>query len=117
MPDAVMMIIARVAQTAAEEFTDFEDRAKAAFRSAKGTWITLDENTQFKGGIAAILIMYADDVDMTERLTRELQSLRTLEAMMSGVPVDVSGITESDIKPLGLMKLWHECKDAGESNA
>ncbi len=116
MNDAVIMIIADSAKRAAEGYLGFEEIAGAVFREARKAWLTTDEEMHFKGGIAALLVLYRDDEEMTERLHKELQSLQNLSAAMSGVPVNFDHIIESDFEPLGLMKLWGDSGQPAKEN-
>ena len=98
-----------------------EDQLKAAMNATANHWMVLDEDTQFRGAIAGVLLVAEErgDTETQERLTHEVQLLRGLSALLAGVPVDAEQLvakTEDGPKPLGLIKLWRHVKH-GESDA
>lgn len=107
--DKMAMIVGQMVQDSANGHEDFEPKAKAVFKAARANGLVTDEDTQFRGGVIALLIAYTDDEEMTERIVQEMQALSSLSAMLGGVPVDMSRM-EPPEKPLRLMKLWHESK-------
>lgn len=116
MSEHLVAIVAALAKSAAAQHEDFEARALAAFRAARGNGLVTDEEIQFQGGLAAIARSYMDEGndEMIERIKEEVQGLKTLRAMMSGVPVDISRVPKREHDPLGLMNLWHASTDKAE---
>lgn len=112
MNEKLIMIVASMVKSAGAECEDFESRATAIFRRARINGLVTDEETQLQGGILAIMSLYTDEDndEMIERINQEMQALKTLEAMLSGVPIDADCLIERELErePLALMKLWHE---------
>ena len=65
-----------------------------------------DEDAQFKGAVAAVYEASTSE-DERDRIRAELESLRDLSALLSGVPVDLEQITPLE-NPIGLRKMWQE---------
>ena len=103
------MIIATEAREACEAETDLTERVKVAMRAAKDHWMKTNEEEQFKGAlVAAMNVSTEEEKDI---ITRSLQPMKVLSAMMSGVPVNfeaLEGMDTDDLIPL--QKLWHEIK-------
>lgn len=117
MSDNLLMIAATEAKGAVERTVaahpnaSLEDRLRAAFEVTRHHWLVTDEDTQFRAGIGGVLLT-ADD-DEKARIQAELQTLQTLGAAMSGVPVDFGGIGADDApKPIGMLGIWREMRDA-----
>jgi hypothetical protein len=106
MNTTIISIVAAECKRAAEGKETLEERIDAVFEVARNHWLTTDENERFQGGVAAIYEL--SDEDTRERIKQEMDSLRTLSAMLSGVPVDVERFNEEtkEMKPIGLMKKW-----------
>lgn len=101
------MIIAMEAREACEAETDLTERIKVAMRHAKDHWMETNEEEQFKGAlVAAMDVSTEDEKDL---ITRSLQPMKILAAMMSGVPVDFEAVEMQD-DLLSLQKFWHEVK-------
>jgi len=83
-----------------------EDRCRAAMKACYRHWMVTDEDTQFKGAVAAVYAA-TDDPDEKDRIEVELNSLRDLAALLPGVPVDIDSI-HSPEHPIGLRKMWLE---------
>jgi|SRR3990167_11551313 len=83
------------------------DKFKAAFAIARNHWMVTDEDMQFKAAIGAVLITLDEDSDDYSRVLKEMRSLNTVAAMLSGIPVDFNQI-ETDYEPIGLIKLWKQ---------
>lgn len=126
MSDTLLALVAHDAREAiersAKEGGDFQAQALAAFSKVKGHWMVTDEDSQFKGAVAA-LYQVADE-DQKEAIKRELDLLKALSAAMNGVPVDFEAMLPVDfeamlpnpdepkVEPIGLQKLWREAVEA-----
>ena len=86
-----------------------EDKFKAAFKAAKNHWMFTDEDTRFRGAIGAVGISVGVESEHFEAIKREMASLNTLNAILSGVPVDFERL-DTNYKPIGIIKLWQEMK-------
>lgn len=86
-----------------------EDRLRIAMRKIIGYWCVTDEDKQFRAAIGAVLCE-ADDEEKI-RIEEELDTLKVLNAAISGVPVNFDAVRISE-NPIGLVKLWREIKEA-----
>ena len=102
----VISIVSAECKHAAEGKETLEERIEAAFSVARNHWLTTDDNERFQGGVTAIYEL--SDEETRERITQEMDALKTLNAMLSGVPVDFERFNEQTkkMKPIGLMKKW-----------
>ena len=87
-----------------------EEKLKIAFAGARNHWMFTDEDTQFKGAIGAAMIGMEPDSEDYRRIECELQNLRNLSAMFSGVPVDVENMLSDEYEPFGLIKMWKDAQ-------
>lgn len=90
-----------------------EDRLKFAMRKALGHWLVIDEESQFKMAIGAVMVSATEEE--RERINIDLKFLRAMSSAASGVPVDFGRLVEelgkdSGTKAVGLRKLWDEVK-------
>lgn len=105
-------LVAVECRDAVESAVGLEEKLKAAFAKAQNHWMVTNENQQFAGAVAAVYEK-ADD-ETKERIRIELEGIKALRAMLSGVPVDIDRIEKHE-SPIGLMKLWHEAVDSGKA--
>ncbi len=88
---------------------NLEDKFRAAFKEARDYWMTTDENIQFLGGVGAVMIHVGIDSPEYQRITVELDQLKTLNAALSGVAIDWEAAGMPDgLEPIGILKLWKE---------
>ena len=107
MNDNILMIAVTEAKAAAENETTLEGRLRAAMAATKDHWMVTGEDDRFRSAVAgALLLSNEDDKD---RIKREMDQLRTLNAAISGVPVNFDAIKPLE-NPVGLMKMWREVK-------
>ncbi len=109
MSDVQLMLVIADAKSALErsEETTLEGRLRVAMTAAANHWSVLEEDTQFRGAVAAV---YDEaEIEDAERIRQALSALNTLSAVMSGVPVDFEQILAVE-NPLRLMPLWREIK-------
>jgi len=90
-----------------------EERLKVAMRRALNHWLVLDEESQFKMAVGAVLVEATEDE--RERLNTEVKFLAAMSSAASGVPVDFGRLMEelgedAADKAVGLRKLWDEVK-------
>lgn len=105
MNNVMLSLVATECREAARSADTLDDRIKAAFKAARNHWMVRDENEQFQGAVAGIYEL-SDETDR-ERIKMEMDGLRALSALFSGVPVDMSQIPIPE-KPIGLLKTWKE---------
>lgn len=104
------------AKIALEKHADdtLEDQFRAAARSTFRHWMVTDEQQQFMAACEALYaVASAED---KERIKSELESLRDLAALLSGVPVDLERMSERQEdapEPIGLRGLWIEVTQHG----
>lgn len=100
------------AQTAVKAGDSLEDRLRAAMGRTHGHWLITDEDEQFRAAIGAVMLDASEDE--RERLEAEIHKLKTLSALVSGVPVDMDRVNSADDpEPVGLMKLWKTTTQGG----
>ena len=108
MNDGVLAIAVTEAKAAAEGETTLEGRLTKAMEATKDHWMATDEDTQFRAAIGAVLLL-SEDEDKA-RLEEEISQLKTVQAMISGVPVDFNAMEPME-NPIGLMKMWRAVRE------
>ena len=84
--DAHIMIVAQECKEAAKE-EDFDTRLDKCCEATKDHWMITDKEKQFK---AAMVGAYLEsNEEEKKRIEVSLKSLATLNAMLSGIPIDV----------------------------
>ena len=109
MSATLVALVATEAREAAKDCTTLDERIRAAMKSAANHWMVLDRDQQFQGAVTAIYEL--SDEATRERLTRELDVLKALSAVVQGVPVDFGalvGVEGEAPEPIGLSKFWRE---------
>lgn len=106
MSDNLLMLVVAEARGAIVPTDSLEDRCRAAMKASYRHWMVTDEDTQFKGAVAAVFSESTDD-DEKERIRLELESLRDLSALLSGVSLDLEAIHPLE-NPIGLRQMWVE---------
>lgn len=107
--DNLILLVSAEAGTAIDPDDPLEDRCRAAMKAVQHHWMVTDEDRQFKGAVAAVYSA-STDPDERNRIQAELESLRDLAALMSGVPVDLGAARPLD-NPIGLRRIWLEVTD------
>lgn len=102
---------ARVAVEREPEDTPFEQRIEAAMRSANNAWVTSNEEDRFKGAIGGLLLASNVTTEEKERIKSEMEGIKTLSAMMAGVPVDFERVKVPE-NTIGLLAMWRAIRDA-----
>lgn len=93
-----------------------EDVAKQAFRLAlsnDNTWYVRDndDDEHFRIGLGVLLLHYAAEHEMYDRIMATLDGLKALSALFSGVPVDMErALPEGGPEPLPLLQWFKETK-------
>ena len=94
---------------------DLAERVKACMKRTYGHWMATDEDTQFRGAVAAAMVL--SETPDQERIKASLKPLQALAAMISGVPVDLDRLLqeqeqakEAGEELIPLRKLWDEVK-------
>lgn len=105
--EATLMIGITEAQNAADEHNKLEDKIDAAMNATINHWMILDEDKQFRAAVGGLILSV--DEEIRERIKKEMESIRAMSAMMSGVPVDIEQV-DVDFEFLGLLKRWKELK-------
>jgi len=112
MDNRIMIGIAEL-RAAVDSKQPLEERLKIAMRAALGHWCVLDEESQFKMAIGAVMAEATEEEQ--ERIKIDLKFLNAMSSAASGVPVDFARLAEelgegSASKAVGLRKLWDEVK-------
>ena len=114
--DAGLSLIATECKSACAGEPDLEKRILKAMRPvASGHWMfPSDDDLCFRGAIGGVLLAAETTEEEKARILATLKSLRTVSAMMNGVPVDTDAAfrdMEDGPKQVPLVKLWHEAKE------
>jgi hypothetical protein len=109
--EAVITISAQAIKSRLEGKTELEGIVKTAMDAAlteECTWLIGDLNMKFRSAVVAICMVV--DEDTKERIVKEMRSLNTLGAMLSGVPVNLGALPEQNEvdEMVGLVKHWQE---------
>ena len=81
-----------------------DDIIDACFSAAKDHWMATEEDDQFLGAVGAILQLSNDEDE--EKMRAELDTVKALNAAMSGVPVDFSAVPSLRENPICLHGRW-----------
>ncbi len=115
MNNALLSIVAAECKGPCANEPDLLERIKKAMVPvANGHWMVMDDDLCLRGALAAVLLDPETTEDDKRRITFTLEQLRSVSAMMSGVPVDVEQALANpeEIEPVPLIKLWQEAKAA-----
>ncbi len=109
--DGVLAIACHEAKCEAEKFTALDDILRAAMKAMTSLWVSTDDDLRFRGAVGGVLMVLEERgaTDDIERINGELEALRSLSALFSGVPVDMECVTVPE-NPIGLMKMWAAAK-------
>ena len=106
MDNSVLIAISEIADNL-DAGLSLEDRLKSAMEAALNHWLIIDESKQYQSAIGAVLSTASEEEK--ERIEESLTALKYLEAMVSGVAVDLDYIPKQE-NPLKLMGIWHEAR-------
>lgn len=104
--DTLLALVMHECKPAIIDTDSLEDRCRASMKAAKGHWMVTDEETQFKGAVAAVYAASTDN-DEKERIRLELENLAHLAALLSGIHIDFDAVHDIE-NPILLRKLWQE---------
>src|SRR3990167_8099398 len=91
---------------------DLKAKLVAAMNSAKDHWMVLDDDTQFRGAIGAVMQHYGKDSNEWRTLEDEINALRKVSAFLAaaqaGLTVNLQDLEFNGPKtePIGLIKMW-----------
>lgn len=87
-----------------------EDKLRVAFKKVREHWMITNESDQFNSAVAAAYIHAT--VDDKVRLEHSMNAVKALNAMLSGVPVDLAALAEQaqEASNIPLISLWHDAK-------
>lgn len=118
MADVGLSIIASECESACKGEPDLEKRVQKAMAVvAKGHWMYCNDDQddlRFRGALGGVLLAPETTQAEKDRITGTLKQLRSLSALMQGVPVDTEAMLkeQEEHPPLPLVKWWHEAKAA-----
>lgn len=115
MDKAALAIIGSECKSACEGESDFETRIRKAMKVvAKGHWMYSGDDLLLRGALAGVMLASETTEEEKEDIKHTLEGLRTLNAMLSGVPVDLEAFVEKqeERKNVPLIKWWNEAKAA-----
>jgi hypothetical protein len=113
MSNVVLIAAVEAEEAARAAGGTLKERLTAAMRAVQGHWLATREEDQFNAAFVGTA-RTCDDEEHT-RLAAEMERMKTLEAVLSGVPVDWDAVEAqggSDRpKPLGAMAIWLSVRD------
>lgn len=109
IPNSVVIAIEEI-KSKLDTTKPFLDNIPIAMKEAQNHWLVTDEEERFKSACGALLLIA--DEENKNRLENELQGLRAISSMQSGVPVDLEAMMKQmDTKKFfGLTKIWRDLK-------
>jgi len=112
MENSIMIGITEL-QSSIDPKQPLEERLKVAMRAALNHWLVIDEESQFKMAVGAVMLSATEEEK--ERIEIDLKFLKSMSAAASGVPIDFGRLMkelgeDSEVKAVGLRKLWDEVK-------
>jgi hypothetical protein len=113
MNNALLSLIAAECKEPCANEPDLLKRIKKAMVPvANGHWMVTDEDMCIRGALAAVLLDPETTEDDKQRITLTLEQMRSISAMISGVPVDIERVLDNPdgVETVPLVKLWHEAK-------
>lgn len=109
--DVILSIGIELAKQAAESKKTLEERLKAAMMVMKSFWLSTNDDLRFKAAVGAVFLL--SEVEDKIKIEEEIQALKNLNAMLTGIPVNIDEI-QAPKNPIGLIKMWNEIKKGGE---
>lgn len=90
-----------------------EDRARAAMRGVRDSWIATREEEQYLAACEALARSGSPEERerVIEEVRRQRKAVSLINALQSGIPVDWEAIEEGDdddFEPIGLQTIWRE---------
>lgn len=113
--EVALSLIGTECKYACEGEPDFEKRVKKAMKPvAQGHWMFPDDDISFRGAIAGVLMATDTTEEEKARISHTLKGMRSLAALMNGVPVDLERLADDQksMEPIPLVKWWNEVKEA-----
>lgn len=113
-----LQLVAAECKSACAGEPDLEKRIKKAMAVVKdGHWMFPGEryaDLRFRGALAAVMLAEETTEDEKARVSNSLKQLRSLSALLNGIPVDTEAMLkeQEENPPLPLMTWWHEVKPA-----
>lgn len=113
--ELTISIVAIECRDACAEEPDLVERIKKAMQPVVHEhWAATNEDARFRGAVAAA---YGDPLTTEEdkrRIEFTLKKMQALNAMMSGVQIDIDALTAGldEIEPIPLVSLWNDAKAA-----
>lgn len=104
---SAIQIAAIEAKNAAENGETLEDKLKLAMKAMDNHWIVPNKDDQFRAALAGVMSIV--DGEDRDRLNAEILQLKTLNAALGGVPVDLSSMEKLE-NPIGLIGMWNEIR-------
>jgi len=86
-----------------------------AMKLALDHWLVIEDEEQFKAAVGAVLIKATEEEK--EKINNQLQMLKTLSAVLSGIPVDIEAVMkdmpkdEKEEDKLILNSIWKQAKE------
>lgn len=118
MDNTILVGIAEL-RTGVDAKQPLEERLKVAMRAALHHWAVIDEDSQFKAAVGAVMAEATEEE--RDRMNIDIKFLGAMSSAMSGGPVDFARVAEElkgkEDKAVGLRKLWMDVKAEKEQQA
>ncbi len=112
MNEALLSIMMAYAKPGLSEIADPKERFEKSANATRNFWMGGDEEDWYRGAVAAFMASYMDEGNdvMVSRIKSTLDQLRNLNALLSGVPVDLEAMLKKheEEEPLPLMAWWKD---------
>lgn len=120
MTDQILQLGIRIVATRAraeeiDELPNLEDRVRLCFRLAlddSSTWFVQegDDSLHFRIGVGALLTVLEPHSPEWNRVETSLRLVNSLNATISGVPVDWGSLVDDDTEVVPLLPLYQAVK-------
>lgn len=108
MIDGVTAIAVAEARNACKGEPNIEKRIAKAMKATANHWMQTNKDEQLRAALAAAML--ESDEGECDRIRRNVDVIRALNAAMNGVPVDMGQVMDQleEAEVLPLRKLWAE---------
>lgn len=105
---AVVRVEATVALGRLDSETSLSDRLRAAFEAVRNHWLAPSDEVKFQAAMEAVYLLASEEEKA--RMEAEARRGRALNALLSGVPVDIEAVAEADegLEPVRAMRIYRE---------
>lgn len=109
MNNAVVQICAVEAKEDADKVDGLKEKVAAAMKSARNHWMCVDADEQLQAALSAAYASAKEEDKPALKL--EIDALRIMNAMFTGVPVDFEQVKFPE-NPIGIVQMWKDSAEA-----